>query len=71
MTNPTLHPPLLAWLASMGESERQAFYADLAAAVASARDADEPHPIEACLRQWRLTAESIANAKLREQLLEP
>ncbi|HVF03412.1 MAG TPA: DUF6247 family protein [Frankiaceae bacterium] len=55
----------------MGEHERAEFYADLAAAVATARDADDPHAIEECLRQWRLTAESIANAKLREQLLEP
>ena len=70
MTNPTLHPPLLAWLGLIAAPDRQAFYADLAAAVATARDTDDACAIEECLRQWRLTAESIANAELRDQLLE-
>lgn len=63
-------PPPFAWLATLDEPDRKAFYDDLAAAVAAARDADDPAVIEECLRQWRLTAEGMANAGLRDSLLE-
>jgi hypothetical protein len=63
-------PPPLAWVASLDAADRRAFYADLAEAVTAARDADDPAVVEACLRQWRLTAEGMTNASLRDQLLE-
>ena len=68
MTNPT--PPLLAWVAALDEPDQRAFYDDLREAVAAARDSLDPAEIERCLRQWRLTAEGMANAELRDQLLE-
>lgn len=63
-------PPLLAWVASLAEQDRRAFYDDLAAAVAAAREGADPAEVERCLRQWRLTAEGMANAELRDSLLE-
>jgi hypothetical protein len=62
--------PLLAWLTMLDEADRRAFYDDLLAAVESARDASDPAEIERCLRQWRLTAEGMVNAELRDSLLE-
>ena len=70
MKNVTPTPPLLAWLGSLDQQDQQAFYADLAVAVAAAREANDPAEIERCVRQWRLTAESMANAELRDQLLD-
>ncbi|HEV2891215.1 MAG TPA: hypothetical protein VGX28_12640 [Frankiaceae bacterium] len=61
---------LLAWVANLDEADRAAFYEDLAGCVRAARDADDPGEIESCLRQWRLTAEGMSNAGLRDQLLE-
>ena len=63
-------PRVLAWLATLDPEDRRAFYDDLAAAVTAACDADDPAEIERCLRQWRLTAEGMTNASLRDQLLE-
>ena len=68
--SPSLTPPLLAWVATLDPSDRRAFYDDLAAAVLAARDGDDPAEIERCVRQWRLTAEGMANAELRDSLLE-
>jgi hypothetical protein len=63
--------PLLAWVASLDAPEQAAFYDDLATAVAAARAAHDPAEIERCLRQWRLTAEGMTNAELRDRLLDP
>jgi hypothetical protein len=60
----------LAWLATLDPADRASFYDDLAAAVAAACVTDDPGEIERCLRQWRLTAEGMSNAGLRDQLLE-
>ncbi|HEX8003009.1 MAG TPA: DUF6247 family protein [Mycobacteriales bacterium] len=68
MTAPILPP--LAWVGTLDEVDRGAFYADLAAAVEAARTTDDPGEIERCLRQWRLTATGMTNAGLRDQLLE-
>jgi hypothetical protein len=62
--------PPLAWVASLDQQDRAAFYDDLAAAVAAAREADDHEVVEECLRQWRLTAEGMTNAELRDSLLE-
>ena len=68
MSTPPLRP--FAWVASLDPADRRAFYEDLAAAVLAARDADDPAEIDRCVRQWRLTAEGMSNAGLRDQLLE-
>lgn len=60
----------LTWIAGLDPEDRLAFYDDLAEAVAAARATDDPGEIDRCLRQWRLTAEGMANAGLRDQLLE-
>lgn len=62
--------PPLAWVASLDPHDRASFYDDLAAAVAAAREADDAEIVEECLRQWRLTAEGMTNAELRDSLLE-
>lgn len=67
MTTPT-RP--LAWVALLDATDRATFYDDLVGCVEAARTADDPREIERCLRQWRLTAEGMANASLRDQLLE-
>jgi hypothetical protein len=64
-------PPPLAWVAMLDPADRVAFYDDLSRAVDAARETDDAGEIERCLRQWRLTAEGMANAGLRDQLLEP
>ncbi len=71
LLNATPAPPLLAWVSSLDPVDQQAFYADLASAVAVARATGEPGDIELCLRQWRLTAEGMSNAELRDRLLDP
>lgn len=63
--------PLLAWVASLDPVDRRSFYDDLVLAVTKARDDDDPGAVEECLRQWRLTAEGMLNAELRDRLLEP
>jgi hypothetical protein len=63
-------PPLLAWVAMLDLADRKAFYADLATAVAGAQQSGDSAGIEQCLRQWRLTAEGMANAELRDRLLD-
>lgn len=63
-------PPPLAWVTTLDPADRMAFYDDLAASVATARETDDPGEVERCLRQWRLTAEGMTNAGLRDQLLE-
>ena len=67
----TTSPRPLAWVASLDVQDRESFYDDLSAAVAAARTTDDPGEIERCLRQWRLTAEGMTNAGLRDQLLDP
>jgi hypothetical protein len=52
-------------------ADQKAFYADLTDCVAAAREANDPGEIEACLRRWRLTAEGMFNAELRDSLLDP
>jgi hypothetical protein len=68
--NVTPPPPLFSWLDALDEQDQRAFYDDLIQAVTAARDARDPAEIERCLRQWRLTAGGMANAELRDQLLE-
>ena len=68
MTNPPV--PLLAWVATLAAQDRKAFYTDLGVAVITAQENDDPSEVERCLRQWRLTAEAMTNAELRDQLLE-
>ena len=68
--NVTPAPPLFAWVAALDEPDQRAFYDDLGLAVAAARTSLDSREIERCLRQWRLTAEGMANAGLRDQLLE-
>lgn len=65
---PTPRP--LGWVGTLDEADRLSFYDDLAQAVAAARTTDDPGEIERCLRQWRLTAQGMTNAGLRDQLLE-
>lgn len=62
--------PLLAWLGQLDAADQRAFYDDLLTAVEAAREASDPAEIERCLRQWRLTAEGMVNAELRDSLLE-
>jgi hypothetical protein len=62
---------LLAWVASLDEIDQRSFYDDLAAAVATARDARDPAEVERCLHRWRLTADAMTNAELRDRLLDP
>lgn len=57
---------VLGWIHLLDDVDRESFLADLEAAVAK-RDVEG---IEECLRQWRLTAESLTNAELRDRLLE-
>jgi hypothetical protein len=54
----------------LDEADRRAFYDDLTTCVAAAKETDDPAEIERCLRQWRLTADGMSNAGLRDQLLE-
>lgn len=61
---------LLSWVGTLDAADRVAFYDDLTACVAAAKSTDDPGEIERCLRQWRLTAEGMTNANLRDQLLE-
>jgi hypothetical protein len=61
---------LLAWVGMLDPVDQQAFYADLVSAVADAQQSGDPADIERCLRQWRLTAEGMANAELRDRLLD-
>jgi hypothetical protein len=63
-------PPLLAWVSMLDPADRRAFYTDLAAAVGVAQESGDSADIERCLRQWRLTAEGMANAELRDRLLD-
>lgn len=68
--NVTPTPSLFAWVSLLDEPDQRAFYDDLTKAVAAARAALDATEIERCLRQWRLTTESMHNAGLRDQLLE-
>ena len=61
---------LLSWVSMLDEPERMSFYADLKSAVDTACEEDDPGAIERCVRQWRLTAEGMENASLRDSLLE-
>ena len=63
-------PSLLSWVTLLDHQDRQSFYADLASAVARAQETDDAGAIEECLREWRLTAEAMANAELRDRLLD-
>lgn len=58
--------PLLAWVTLLDDVDQNAFYTDLGTAVAT----HDAGAIEECLRQWRLTAEAMTNAELRDRLLE-
>lgn len=62
---------MFAWVATMDEVDQRSFYADLARAATAAGEAGDPAAIEDCIRQWRLTAEGMTNAELRDRLLDP
>lgn len=66
----THQPSVLAWVGLLDPQDRQAFFADLGSAVALAQETGDAADIERCLRQWRLTAEGMVNAELRDRLLE-
>jgi len=70
LVNAAPTPPLLAWVGTLDPVDQRAFYADLVDAVAAAQTAGDPAEIERCLRQWRLTAEGMSNAELRDRLLD-
>lgn len=57
---------LLHWVTLLDAVDQTTFYTDLGDAVAT----HDPATIEECLRQWRLTAEAMTNAELRDRLLE-
>jgi hypothetical protein len=61
---------MFAWVATMDEVDQRAFYADLAAAATAAGQTGDPGEVERCIRQWRLTAEGMTNAELRDRLLD-
>jgi hypothetical protein len=61
---------MFAWVATMDDVDQRSFYADLARAATAAAEAGDPGGIEDCIRQWRLTAEGMTNAELRDRLLE-
>jgi hypothetical protein len=69
--NGTPPAPLLGFVEALDEVDQRSFYADLAGAVAAAQDSLDHTEVERCLRQWRLTAEGMTNAELRDRLLEP
>ena len=58
-------PTLLSWVTLLDGVDQAAFYTDLGEAVAT----HDAAVIEECLRQWRLTAEAMTNAELRDRLL--
>jgi hypothetical protein len=62
---------MFAWVGRLDAVDQRSFYADLAQAATAAGEAGDPGELERCIRQWRLTAEGMTNAELRDSLLDP
>lgn len=56
------------WLAPLDADDQAEFFADLHAAVALARHTGNVEPVDACLHDWRITAEALSDPARREIL---
>jgi hypothetical protein len=69
---PASLPRVMSWTSSLPEADLPVFISELAAALASGRDA--PEKVASVLREWRATAEIYADpreaARLRQALQE-
>ncbi len=60
----------LAWVDLMEEAEQRKFYEDVAAKASAAANGGGYAVLEACLHEWRLTADALDTASMRVALLE-
>lgn len=59
------------WLAALGAEDRARFSAEVQEALLAAQITDDASPLEACLREWRWTAEALADPVVRAALTAP
>jgi len=57
-----------SWLRHLDADDREQFFHELEFAVGFARGALDVSGIEACLRDWRVTAEALSDPARREVL---
>ena len=62
MTNPS------SWLAALDDDDQALFFLEMDAALDAAEAAGHAEPLEACLREWRTTAEALSDPARREVL---
>ena len=56
------------WLVHLDDSDREEFFSDLRAATDLAAGTGDVRHVEKCLRDWRTTAQALADPQRREVL---
>jgi Family of unknown function (DUF6247) len=61
----------LAWLTAFDEDDRAEFFEELRDALSLAEATRDAAPVEVCLREWRTTAQALADPLRRAILTAP
>jgi DNA-binding IclR family transcriptional regulator len=56
------------WLAALDDDDQAAFFAEMGNALETAAARRDAEPLEACLREWRTTAEALSDPLRRAVL---
>ena len=60
-----------SWLAALGDDDQAQFFLEMDTALDASEAADSTEPLETCLREWRATAEALADPRRHAILTTP
>lgn len=60
--------PAPSWLAVFSNDDVAQFFAEMRDAVGTSAARRDPEPLEACLREWKVTARALADPQARAVL---
>jgi hypothetical protein len=60
-----------SWLSVFDDDDRASFFAEMRDALETSAARRDPEPLEACLREWKVTAEAMADPQARQVLTSP
>ena len=60
-----------SWLSVFDNDDQASFFAEMRDALDTSAARRDPGPPEACLREWKITAEAMADPQVRAALTSP
>lgn len=60
-----------SWLSVLDSADRASFFAEMGDALEASAAGGTPEPLEACLREWKITAGAMTDPQIRAALTAP